>query len=366
MQHRLIDPAHRVGVSFLLYGHATELPANAHLSACFQQLAVRTKVAISAAMTASFGERLRQQREAQNIDLVAIADLTKIKRSLLEGLERDDLSQWPHGIFRRSWVRWYAQAIGLDPEQTVQEFNEAYPDPEELAAAQAAAAQAATNHDGLHRNGFRGLVGAALGTLSRRMRGPSNGTAGTAAAEVMPVTTVAPAHSSQFDLQAVARLCTKFGQAGSAREVQPLLQEVATLLDATGLIVWLWHSTSAVLRPALVHGYSAGVVARLPAVTRDADNPTAESFRSAQPREIDGDDECGGALVLPLLLRAKCVGVLAIELQPGMRLTDSARAIATILAAVLTQLVSRSLQSEPRPAATQVQRVRLTPVRGAV
>ena len=332
-------------------------------------------------MTAGFGERLRRRREAQHIDLATIAEQTKIKRSLLEGLERDDVSQWPSGIFRRAWLRTYAQAIGLDVDATVREFLEAHPDPEEVAAAESAAASVRPDPTG---GGLRGIVGAAIGSLSRRMRGaqpesvPDAPAAAAGPAQrsdpARPATPIAPIivrpsavqPLQEFDLPGIARLCTRFGQAGSAREVQPLLQEVATVLDASGLIVWLWHSTSAVLRPALVHGYSAGVIARLPAVTRDADNPTAAAFRAGQAREIEGGGDNCGALVLPLLLRAKCIGVLAIELQPGTRLTESARAVATILAAAIAQLVSRSNQSEPKPGSPPVRRHRhrLSAVRG--
>ena len=338
-------------------------------------------------MTGGFGARLRNRRETQNIDLAAIADQTKIKRSLLEALERDDLSHWPSGIFRRAWFRSYAQAIGLDPDSSVREFLEAHPDPEEIAAAEATAASARQE---AATGGLRGLVGAAIGSLSRRMRGgageeeteapttpvspPPQKTREAAlpeepvtlpraaSAESTPAPTPSPA--PQFDLPAIARLCTRFGQASNAHDVQPLLQEVAGILDATGVIVWLWNSSSAVLRPALVHGYSAGVVARLPVVTREDDNPTAASFRSGKIREIASEAGSCGAVVLPLLLRAKCVGVLAIELQPGTRLSESARAVATILAAALTQLVGRSNQAEPRPVAEKPRRARLAPVRG--
>ena len=86
-------------------------------------------------MTESFGARLRQQREQQQIALTAVADRTKINRALLEGLERDDLSNWPAGIFRRSFIRCYAQVIGLDPDAVVREFLELYPDPVEVVAA---------------------------------------------------------------------------------------------------------------------------------------------------------------------------------------------------------------------------------------
>ena len=79
-------------------------------------------------MDPSFGARLRSERERQQIALRTIADRTKIKLSLLEALERDDVSQWPRGIFRRSHVRAYALAIGLDPDAVVREFLEIHPD----------------------------------------------------------------------------------------------------------------------------------------------------------------------------------------------------------------------------------------------
>lgn len=87
----------------------------------------------------SFGSRLRYERERRQIALKSIAESTKISISLLEGLERDDVSRWPSGIFRKSFVRSYAEAIGLKPETIVQEFVERYPDPLEVEVAAPAA-----------------------------------------------------------------------------------------------------------------------------------------------------------------------------------------------------------------------------------
>jgi hypothetical protein len=80
-------------------------------------------------MEATFGAWLRLQRERQQVPLATIADRTKIKLALLEGLERDDVSHWPAGIFRRSYIRAYAQAVGLEPDSVVREFLNRYPDP---------------------------------------------------------------------------------------------------------------------------------------------------------------------------------------------------------------------------------------------
>jgi len=85
-------------------------------------------------MTDSFGARLRRERERRNIDVADVAARTKVKACLFEALERDDVSQWPAGLFRRSFVRGYAEAIGLDPKATLREFLEHFPDPADPAA----------------------------------------------------------------------------------------------------------------------------------------------------------------------------------------------------------------------------------------
>jgi transcriptional regulator with XRE-family HTH domain len=80
-------------------------------------------------MNELFGARLRRERERRQIPLASIAADTKINASLFEALERGDVSRWPSGVFRRAFVRAYAQAIGLDPDQVLQEFLETFPDP---------------------------------------------------------------------------------------------------------------------------------------------------------------------------------------------------------------------------------------------
>ncbi len=80
-------------------------------------------------MAETFGARLRYERERRQIALKSIAESTKIGLPLLVGLERDDVSRWPAGIFRKSFIRSYAEAIGLDADAIVREFVERYPDP---------------------------------------------------------------------------------------------------------------------------------------------------------------------------------------------------------------------------------------------
>ena len=75
-------------------------------------------------MTAqAFGEMLRRQRERQGIALRTVAEQTKIGSSLLAAVERGDCSKWPGGIYSRAWIRAYAAAIGLDPDDVCAQFN---------------------------------------------------------------------------------------------------------------------------------------------------------------------------------------------------------------------------------------------------
>lgn len=69
-----------------------------------------------------FGSTLRSARERKGISLRHIANATKISMGALESLERSDFSRLPGGIFSRSFVRAYAEEVGLDPDETVAEF----------------------------------------------------------------------------------------------------------------------------------------------------------------------------------------------------------------------------------------------------
>jgi transcriptional regulator with XRE-family HTH domain len=82
-------------------------------------------------MGQEFGERLRHERERRQISLESIAATSKVSVVHFRALERGDVSKWPAGIFRRSFVKTYASAIGLDPDAVVREFLELYPDPVE-------------------------------------------------------------------------------------------------------------------------------------------------------------------------------------------------------------------------------------------
>jgi cytoskeletal protein RodZ len=68
------------------------------------------------------GRKLREARERKGVSLRQIANKTKIAVAVLDGLERNDISKLPGGIFGRAFVRSFAAEVGLDPESAIKEF----------------------------------------------------------------------------------------------------------------------------------------------------------------------------------------------------------------------------------------------------
>jgi len=299
-------------------------------------------------MPEKLGARLRQRREQQQIALSTIAEQTKIKVSLLEELERDEVSHWPTGIFRRAFIRAYALAIGLDPDVIVREFLERYPDPVEDFVPPDGQGPADDQVDvgtGPPTR-FRYFVDSALsklglGNAPRR----SADVAGSVPQPDMPHA-AGPLVPTDPDLQAAANLCTQLGRLDKVSDAAPLLPEVVRILDAVGVVVWLWHPDAAELRPALAQGYSERVLAQLPPVSRDADNATAAAFRSAQACSVNGSHLASGALVVPLITAAGCLGALAMELRHGGEHTGWVRALVMIFAAQLARVIEADRPAE--------------------
>jgi hypothetical protein len=317
-------------------------------------------------MDESFGARLRVQRERQQVGLATIAEQTKIKLSLLEGLERDDVSHWPEGIFRRAFVRGYARAIGLEPDVVVREFLELHPDSVEvIPAVFAAPSPGSASVSRRPPMRLRYLVASALSALRDALqrvqrRGPAivSVTVGDRHSFVQrhpvspkpdlsaPLEPEAVSPDTDTELSAAAHLCTSLGRVLDARDVAPLLEDAAKILDAVGLIVWSWEPRARALEPAVAHGYSDAMLAQFPRVRRDSDNAIAAAFRSAETRIVNGAGQATGAVVVPLMAPRGCVGVLALELRHGGEQSESVRAMATIMAAQLANVVGSAPMAE--------------------
>jgi cytoskeleton protein RodZ len=76
----------------------------------------------------SFGENLRREREMRGVTLEEIAESTKISTRLLRALEQEHFSALPGGVFTRSFIRHYADYLGLDSEHVLAEYRQVAPE----------------------------------------------------------------------------------------------------------------------------------------------------------------------------------------------------------------------------------------------
>ena len=80
-----------------------------------------------------FGKLLLDARVARGMTLVQVSAFTKISVSKLQAIERDDIESLPGGIFTRGFVRSYAETVGLDPQDTLAQFEARFPDESSVA-----------------------------------------------------------------------------------------------------------------------------------------------------------------------------------------------------------------------------------------
>ena len=273
----------------------------------------------------------------QQVDLSSIAADTKISESLLDGLERDDVSRWPNGIFRRAFVRAYARAINLNPDEVVREFLERYPDPLEEIDTVAATAHATGAH-GSPRGVMRWLWSLPKTLMTSAPAGHAAEGPRSSGGPVRAPS--APSLAAEPNVADLARVCAALGRVRDAASARRLLDGASHALGAAGLLVWRWEPVRSVLQPSIGHGYSDAVIAQLPMVAAGDDNAVAAAFRAADSRVVNGSRDLTGALAVPILDFGACTGVLALEFRNGGEQLESVRAAAVILAAQLMHVVA--------------------------
>jgi hypothetical protein len=139
----------------------------------------------------------------------------------------------------------------------------------------------------------------------------------------------------------LAELCVDLARVIDARDMPSLLQRIARALDARGIIVWIVDTGGARLTPALAHGYSDRVLAKLGTLDINADNVTSLSFRSMRPQLMPGaeTDSSSSAIAVPLVTTEGCTGVLSAEVG-GAAPSAGSVAVARILAAQLATMLT--------------------------
>ncbi len=165
-----------------------------------------------------------------------------------------------------------------------------------------------------------------------------------------PSTSAAPAPepaAPELDLTAAAVICTDLGSLTSASDLPDLLGRAAAVLNASGMIVWVSDGSGESLRPAVCHGYSQAMLARLGAIPHDSENATASAYREGRMHVVPADSSGSGAVVTPLVSSVNCFGVLSAELREGWEARRDVQSLIRIIAAQLATLVAPDQAAHP-------------------
>lgn len=71
----------------------------------------------------SIGETLREARMRRRLDITDVETGTKIRAKYLRALENEDFGMLPGSTFVKSFLRTYAEFLGLDPHVLVEEYR---------------------------------------------------------------------------------------------------------------------------------------------------------------------------------------------------------------------------------------------------
>jgi CHASE3 domain sensor protein len=167
------------------------------------------------------------------------------------------------------------------------------------------------------------------------------------ATESVPARNLVPAVASPapkpsapgVDLAGIAALCSDLTRVTDTRALPGALERAASLLSASGLVIWIADPDGRELAPVIAHGYPQNLVSRMGTIPRDAENATAAAFRTGLVQIVKADQISQGAIAAPLLSPAGPLGVMAAELLQDGERRDATRAAVTIVAAQLSTLV---------------------------
>jgi transcriptional regulator with XRE-family HTH domain len=76
------------------------------------------------------GGSLAAARKGQRLTPSDVERLTRLRGKYLAALENDDFDVLPGRVYARAFLRTYADALGLDADRFVDEFDAQYPEPE--------------------------------------------------------------------------------------------------------------------------------------------------------------------------------------------------------------------------------------------
>jgi Helix-turn-helix domain len=79
----------------------------------------------------TIGDSLREARMREHLDIADVEARTKIRAKYLRALENEEFGMLPGPTFVKTFLRTYAEALGLDPQVLVEEYRATYEPREE-------------------------------------------------------------------------------------------------------------------------------------------------------------------------------------------------------------------------------------------
>lgn len=140
-------------------------------------------------------------------------------------------------------------------------------------------------------------------------------------------------------LDDAADVCVDIARLLDGRDLPAILSRAAAAIDARGLVLWVVDEQGQTLRASMAHGYSDRMLARLGQLPVSADNVTSLACRTLQPQMVPGAVPGSfGALAVPLISTAGCVGVLSAEVS-GSRVNSHQISVGRLIAAQLSAVI---------------------------
>jgi hypothetical protein len=143
---------------------------------------------------------------------------------------------------------------------------------------------------------------------------------------------------SLSELREAAEICTDLSALSDPGALEGALARVSSLLNATGVIVWVASNDGSSLSPVATCGFDSKIVARIGKVGRDSANLTAAAFRENHPKVSSSTASTPAAIAIALCGPTGPAGVLSIELKTGQEPDAGRVALAGIVAAQLATL----------------------------
>jgi hypothetical protein len=144
-----------------------------------------------------------------------------------------------------------------------------------------------------------------------------------------------------------SQICADLSALADAGALEGALGRVSSLLNATGLIVWMASNDGESLTPVATSGFDPKLVARIGKIPRESSNLTAAAFRDNTPKVSAASATAPAALAVAMCGPTGPSGVLSIELKQGEAVDDGKVALAAIVAAQLAALTMPAELASP-------------------